>query len=314
MNAFTFNPMNTRASAEIYTDLNSVQNIRQAETPEALRQVSQQFESLFVQMMLKNMRAANAVFSEDNPFDSRETQFYRDMHDQQLALTLAHGRGIGIADALYKQLSQQYLAEPDTSEKSATATFRKLADGIAPQLSSVSIDVQKPSSDEAQGPVAKVSAFIHKMRAHAVDAAQQLGVDAAVLIAQAALETGWGEHVLKDKSGRSSNNLFNIKAHSEWAGKHVQSETMEFLGGKFAKVVSNFRAYDSVADSFSDYVRFIGGSERYDNAAADSGSALAYIKKIHEAGYATDPDYVQKVMSVYQRVRAELEDGGAHEF
>lgn len=105
--------MNTLNNTYNYNDLASLNSItRMSNTEEgeaeALKQVARQFESMFVGMMLKSMRDANSVFEEDNPLNSNESKFYRQMFDDQLALSMTQGKGIGLADNIYRQLSKQF--------------------------------------------------------------------------------------------------------------------------------------------------------------------------------------------------------------
>lgn len=273
-----------------YLDLNGIQSIRQSENQdEALRKVAEQFESMFISLMLKNMRSANAVFEEDSIFKSNESDFYRDMHDNQLALTMANGRGLGIADALYRQMNQNYgNAELDSGSEnpvsvdSSNLGTNKISDRVA------------IANDERD--------FVNKVLPHAVDAAKKIGVDPLALIAQSALETGWGKQVLADDMGRSSNNLFNIKTGSSWQGSELSKSSLEYKNGVLGKEYSTFRQYENIADSFEDYASFITEQDRYSKNLHAQQSSEDYIKQLHSAGYATDPNYSKKVISVLHRV------------
>lgn len=326
------------AVTDVYTNLNGLQNLKAEKNDEAaLKKVSEQFESMFISLLLKNMRSANEVFSEGNMFDSNESKFYRDMHDDQLALSLSHGRGFGIADAMYRQLTQQYGAGDVARTReinfdlqptaSVSAKRSEKSDGIDLIDLASQIDVQFTNGNRDRKEVDQLDArknnrseiasspmdFIKKVMQGAEQAASALGVEKEILIAQAALETGWGSKVFAKKNGDSSYNLFNIKADQRWSGNSVAQDTVEFLGGKFSKVASNFRAYESIQDSFSDFSSFIKSSGRYQGAVEDSNSAVDFIRNIHQAGYATDPKYVEKVDSVYQYVKSLLAEGNANE-
>lgn len=282
-------------SADVYTDINSLQNIKNTENKdEALKKVAQQFESIFVNQMLKSMREANAVFEEDSLFNSQESNFYRDMHDQQLALTLSHGRGMGIADALYRQLSSQQHGEAAPIDRNIQA-YKPIAAAapVAPEPVKASVSNQTSASS----PEEFIQSLLPKVKA----AAKALGIDPEVLVAQAALETGWGKKVIADNTGKPSNNLFNIKANN-WSGGSVSAATLEFSNGKVAKETAAFRQYDSVEESVKDYVAFIKNNPRYSDFAHGVKSAEEYIHGIANAGYATDPSYADKVLSVLERV------------
>jgi flagellar protein FlgJ len=135
---------------------------------------------------------------------------------------------------------------------------------------------------------------------HARQAARELGVDANLLLAQAALETGWGQSVIKNNQGDSSFNLFNIKADKSWQGKQTKVATLEYDGDVAKKTMAGFRSYGSYKDSFDDYVNFIKSNPRYSDALKKVGSPAHYIRELQQAGYATDPRYAEKVMSIYR--------------
>src|SRR3569623_1362901 len=130
--------------------------------------------------------------------------------------------------------------------------------------------------------------------------ARELGVDPRVLIAQAALETGWGRAVMQHGDGRSSHNLFGIKAGNNWSGASVNVATLEYRDGLAAKERANFRSYDSYEQSFADYVDFIKSQPRYREALAHGGDARRYLSELQSAGYATDPRYADKIGSILQ--------------
>ncbi len=142
--------------------------------------------------------------------------------------------------------------------------------------------------------------FMDNLLPHARQAARELGVDANLLLAQAALETGWGQSVIKNNQGDSSFNLFNIKADKSWQGKQAKVTTLEYDGDVTKKTMAGFRSYDSYKDSFDDYVNFIKSNPRYSDALKKAGSPAHYIRELQQAGYATDPRYAEKVMSIYR--------------
>ena len=326
------------AVTDVYTDLNGLQNLKVEKNNEvALKKVSEQFESMFINMLMKNMRAANQVFSEGNMFDSQESKFYRDMHDQQLSLSLAHGRGFGIADAMYRQLSNAYgvgdsprtrevQLEPQTpSQTTAKNTPVPASIEESPMLEMSKLLLNNKVTDNQTASESATNSdsdpidtkrsriadspedFISKVLAGAKKAAEALGVEPEVLVAQAALETGWGKKVFAQESGESTFNLFNIKADQRWQGDRVSTDTLEFLGGKFSAVAAQFRSYSSIQDSFDDFTQFISNNGRYQQALDNNSGGLDFIEGIHKAGYATDPSYVDKIASVYQRVKQVLE-------
>lgn len=293
---------------DVYTNLHGLQGLKvEANKDEALKKVAQQFEAMFLNMMMKSMRSANEVFSENSLFNSKETETYNEMLDQQRALTLAHKNGIGIADAMYRQLSRSN--SPTVPEKGlhdlparVPSTDKQVSVPLSPIKPNKSATVQRIAfADSPQD-------YVRKVMPYAKDTADKLGVDASILVAQSALETGWGKYVLTNEHGQSSNNVFNIKATPGWQAKRVAHHTLEFNNGVVYREAAEFRAYDSVQGSFEDYALFIGENGRYKNALQKAGNNDEYIKQLQQAGYATDPDYANKVLAVANRVEQYIKE------
>lgn len=280
-----------------YTDLNQLNDIRLAGKDDkhlALKQVAQQFESMFMQMMLKSMRSANEVFAKDNPLNSFEMGFHRDMLDNQLSLSLSQGRGMGIADALYRQMSQHYLPDSASAKQSDITFDRQALVSTNPYEHAPREMHQRNKDSRILDQVKSPEDFIAAVTPYAKKAAAALGVDYKVLIAQSALETGWGEHSIRDRYGNHSFNLFNIKADSRWSGHHVSVPTLEYRDGLPVKEVANFRRYITIEDAFMDYQQFLQ-QPRYGKALAVASDATAYTRELQNAGYATDPFYAEKI-------------------
>ena len=263
------------------TDFGQFSRLRAAartEDPEALRAAAKQFEALFTQQLLKSMRAAELG---EDLMGSEQTEFYQDLFDQQLSVHLSSGKGLGLADALMQQLQRGALNTP-----AAAATEVKAAAPLAlpPRAASAQI------TDRTQ--------FIKELWPHAEKAAAALGVSPRTLIAQAALETGWGRHMIRRSDGESSLNFFGIKADRQWQGERAKSATTEYVNGKPQAESAQFRAYASVGEAFDDYVRFIQANPRYAAALAHGGSDARYVQGLQQAGYATDPDYAAKIARV----------------
>jgi len=144
--------------------------------------------------------------------------------------------------------------------------------------------------------------FVTAMLPMAEQAAKQLGVDPSYLVAQAALETGWGKHMQRGADGQSSYNLFGIKAHG-WKGQSAAAPTSEYINGKFVKISDSFRKYDSFAHSFNDYVNFLQQNPRYEKALQAAGNAEQYVRELQRAGYATDPDYATKISRIARQIQ-----------
>src|SRR5690625_507884 len=269
--------------------------------PEALREVARQFEAMFVQQMLKNMRSANEVFGKDNFLNSSETEFHQQMFALQLSLALTAGRGLGLADALYQHVLQAYGHHLNAPQPTAQADAADVLQRGAP------LHRDWAGSGSAGRPVVaggKTSMadspqeFVTALHPYAQQAAAELNVNAGVLLAQAALETGWGRHVIHTGDGRSSHNLFNIKADQRWDGERVNVNTLEYRDGLPQQERADFRRYDSYAQSFSDYVAFLQNNPRYQHALEVGGDSVAYAEELQKAGYATDPEYATKIKSL----------------
>lgn len=300
------------ASASVYHDLAGLSALRSqaSKVPsEAIDEVASQFESLFVQMMLKSMRDASI---EGGLFDSNQMEMYQSMFDQQISLDLSRGNALGLADVLveelggnpapkeqanllslassaYRQASEQR-QEISAPAQAAIATPVKDASIVANAASQSGVaDDWKPASPEA---------FIRDVWDSAVDAAKQLGLDPLVLVAQSALETGWGKRVIRAVDGGSSFNLFGIKAGQAWEGQSAAVNSLEYRDGTAALEKSSFRVYDSIANSFDDYVSFLKSNPRYQQALDKVGDAGEFLSELQDAGYATDPSYAQKIMGI----------------
>jgi flagellar protein FlgJ len=277
--------------------LNDIKRLGKNDEALALKKVAKQFESMFVQMMLKNMRAANEAFGKDNPLNTSEMKFRQGMLDNQWSLSLTEGRGIGLADSLYRQLSQSY-GSNSVGDKTTGAIIDPQRRAVANPYSDSFESIQKSKND--QGVLKNIKSpdeFIKAMLPYAEKAAAELGVDPKVLVAQSALETGWGEHTIQDRYGRTSFNLFNIKADSRWQGHSVNVPTIEYRDGVAQKESANFRRYDSIGESFDDYLNFIK-QPRYEKALTVVDNSSAYVNELQQAGYATDPSYAKKINAI----------------
>lgn len=327
-------------NSQLFTDLTQLNSIKvkgRTDSSEALKEVAQQFEQMFMNMMLKSMREASNSFSEDSYFNSSETQFFQSMLDQQMTTELStQGQGIGLADVIVRQLGGQ--TETTASLLNQEAPGMTLAETQAMQMrrvleltydNSASVAAAAVLSNAVRGSyasneqlTAKIDAavsvftdsqlaselpdrfespkeFVEKLLPLAEQMAPELGVDPRVLLAQAALETGWGKHITADpESGLSSFNLFNIKAGSSWGGNTVAVNTLEYVDGIPAQERAQFRAYDGYAQSFADYVEFLKTSSRYQMALEQADNPVRYLQELQAAGYATDPEYAEKISRI----------------
>ncbi len=278
------------SASRAYTDFSQFSQMRldaQRAPGQALEEVARQFEGIFLNMMLKSMR--DASFG-DPLFDSNQSEMYQEMFDKQISVDMTRDKGIGLASALVRQM-QQYLP----------------ADGKAEVGSVVSVTKDPFIVNRETTEFKSREQFVNTLQPYAEQAAEELGVDARVLLAQAALETGWGKAIGKDSHGRSSFNLFNIKANPSYEGNKFLKQTVEIENGIAKTQKAAFRSYSSYQESFDDYVSFIKNNPRYQDAIANSNNSDEYIEAIHNAGYATDPHYADKIKNVAQRLSTEYE-------
>ncbi len=321
-------PQDTSAN---YYDLQSLDNLRKqahsGDKKQALEQAAKQFEAIFVRMMLKSMRdAQDALADEDSPFNSSSMKFYRDMNDQQLASQMSQNGNMGLADVVLRQLGgdENYknadLLNSDTRFNTTgvnsgmdISSIQRVKQALLTQLS---VDKDKPvntATDVNDLPANAATAsntskdkapafetpeqFVQYLLPLAKKAANALGIDPKALVAQAALETNWGKQVIQHNQG-SSHNLFGIKADQRWQGNASTVSTLEFINGVPERQHASFRAYGSFDESLQDYVNFVKGSPRYSNAVAQADNTQAYFENLQQGGYATDPEYANKIMRV----------------
>lgn len=252
---------------------------------EAIKGAANQFEAYFMQMMLRSMRE---TLSQDGPFDSQETRTFTDMFDQQIAQKVSQGKGLGLADIMLSQMDKVALP--------ANKPAVKVNDGSSEPAMAASPDAAPVAMPPASTPKVAPSGFIDRIWPHAVEAARSLGVAPHLLVAHAALETGWGKHELKASDGSASNNLFNIKAGGNWNGKTVLKEVTEYVNGHPVKSMETFRAYDTPAQSFADYAGLLGSNPRY--AGVLNQGADGFVSGLQKGGFATDPAYGDKLRRI----------------
>lgn len=297
----------------VYNDfkgLNELEAGARERTPEATREAARQFEALFVQMMLKSMREAGSVFAED-----RDTT-YEEMFDQQIALELTREKGLGLAEMLVRQLGGTM--SPESALPIDQSRLRERMDERLPSSPVPDADAATPAASPVperrdfrpDGP----ESFLRKIWPMAEQAAKQLGVDVRAIAAQAALETGWGQRLIRDAEGISGNNLFGIKADGRWDGERVSISTLEYDNGVAKREHAEFRAYPDLESGFEDYVNFLRENPRYSDATRGNLSASDYALSLQTAGYATDPKYASKISNImdsprFSRVVDDLKTG-----
>jgi flagellar protein FlgJ len=289
----------TPAVKDNYFDQNSLNSVKlmgRHNDPAALKEISKKFEAMFVQQMLKSMRDANAVFAEGDMFSSEDVKFHQEMMDHQMVLNLTSGEGIGIAKSMYQQMQQLYGKPADLNASDSVKPLEPPLSGLKPfRASALGTPPEFIARAGTKTSVAKTQEeFLEKMRPHAEKAAAELNVSTDVLLAQAALETGWGKHLIHDTQGNNSFNIFNIKA-TGWQGKSVVVNTLENRQGIAQQERASFRQYENYAQSFADYVSLIKNNPRYKDALTAGENSEGYAEALQKAGYATDPQYAQKI-------------------
>ena len=286
---------------------------------EGMKQASKQFEVMFMQMVLKSMREATPA---EGMFSSQQEKMYTSMLDQQLAQNLS-GRGLGLAEAMFTQLSRTSGAEAAQPKPGAVpvdgllvapaASYPRSAPALpvaaaVPASSGQSSDASVYEAATGQAtlsrsalPQAHVEQFVTRMLPAAQRASQASGVPAQLIMAQAALESGWGRREIRMEDGRTSFNLFGIKADRSWKGPVAETATTEYINGVPQKTRAAFRAYGSYEEAFVDYARFLTTNPRYAGALATDNPADA-AHGLQRAGYATDPEYGGKLVRIMKQM------------
>lgn len=302
-------------SAQFALDTQSVGKLRlqaKQDPDAALKAVAQQFEGIFMGMLLKSMRDATP---QGGMLDSEQGKLYTQLFDQQLVQKLSSGKGMGIADMLVKQLRQS--AAKELGEKDGAESLTKK---ISPQVPVPSFksgpDSVLSTQDSALGTQDSALStpdsglktsdsvfespkdFVDKLWPHAVEAGKALGIPPHFLLGQAALESGWGKRQIIAADGKNSHNLFGIKAGGKWGGDAAVAATTEYGKGGPQATREPFRAYASYADGFRDYATMLRNNPRYQGVLGQGGDAAGFAQALQQAGYATDPLYASKLARV----------------
>lgn len=391
------------ADSGSYSDLNRLNQLKVGDDKNSegnMRKVAQEFESLFLNEMLKSMRSATEALGKDNPMNTPAAKQYQEMYDQQLAVSLSReGGGIGLADVLMRQMQKNKpvdaqaatlqgpaaaeavkkvdvpteiaagtqadgplgrsngqrplwafrVAEPQagaaathsndmelmnqrrialpskltdrllagivpstqvaTEAKAAPLRNSALQDNVinsgARSVAAANGSMQVYGRAVAQPPLAPAKKafssqdeFVATMLPMAEAAAKRIGIDPKYLVAQAALETGWGKSVMRAEDGSSSHNLFGIKAGKSWQGGQARAITSEFRDGAMVKETAQFRSYDSYQDSFHDLVTLLQSNDRYKDVVKSADNPERFVRELQKAGYATDPNYANKISQI----------------
>ncbi len=267
--------------------------------PATLRAVAGQFEALFLETLLGNVRdasLADPLFGQSDAYD-----MYRGLLDRQLATEMASGRGIGLADLLVRQLgggapepARSTAARPAGPGGPAKGALPARTAAAAPAGGKRAAAAAQGGDDGWSGP----AAFARAVWPHVLAAARRIGVAPEAILAQAALETGWGRHVIPRDDGTSSFNLFGIKAGPDWQGATATRATLEYAGGVARRETARFRAYSGLEETFEDYARLIAENPRYAAARDKGADTQGFARALAASGYATDPGYAEKITRV----------------
>ena len=260
--------------------LDGLRNSANKDPKTAAKEVAKQFESLFMNQLLKSMRAATET---SGLFDNAGTKLGTELLDAQLATKMA-GQPGGLSDVIARQLDRLMAVTP----------------GPIPSASSANTSLPVVSEPQSTPKIPDKSAagFVQQHSAAADAAAAATGIPAPFMLAQAALETGWGKREIVGVDGSASHNLFGIKAGANWAGPSVEVRTTEYIGGRPQRVLQKFRAYANEAESFADYAKLMKDSPRYARVVAQGSDAKLFTQGLQKAGYATDPAYADKLGKV----------------
>lgn len=286
-----------------------------------LKAAAQQFESMFLQMVLKSMRDATP---QDGLFDSDQSRFYTAMLDQQMAQTMATtGNGMGFARLIEQQLGRNLQSSTNPGDTALSPANAAAGSALPLVAQSASLDGGysfkngKDSTMAAEALSKAVAAaranktgsragrtisptaqeFVNRVWPHAVEASRSTGIPPQFLVAHAALESGWGKHEIRRSDGSSSYNLFGIKAGKSWSGATVDTATTEYVNGQAQRESARFRSYGSYAEAFKDYANLLRNNPRY-GGVIGSQDGTEFARRLQQAGYATDPLYADKLARI----------------
>ncbi|QEM84243.2 flagellar assembly peptidoglycan hydrolase FlgJ [Halomonas binhaiensis] len=305
-------------------DINGLERLKtdaRVDRQGAADEVARQIEALFIDMMMKSMRQA---MPDSGLTNSRDTQFYQSLLDKQWSQVMAR-RGIGLADQLLGQLGAPQASEraeqmesliagiPRGAPRPLANTLRSVMDegreevpvpqsfldelGAVDQgMNAVQASMQVAGQDVREAP-AHVRDFLARLAEPAQEASRNSGVPAELMLAQAALETGWGRREIAAPNGGNSYNLFGIKAGSQWRGPTTRITTHEVVNGTRQRICDEFRVYGSFEEAFTDYARLVTGNSRY-AGVVKAGSGAEAARALQRGGYATDPAYAAKLIAI----------------
>jgi flagellar protein FlgJ len=318
--------INKADAASLAADVQAARDLRtkfRTDKEAGVKAAAQEFEALFLQMMLKSMRATT---DQDTLMDSDASRFFTGMLDEQVAQDISRTGSVGLAQALEEQLSRRVSGvhtgadtDADASDeagetnrdlgaalKAATISAARGHDLPLSALQNLQATLERATVNRAarsdtttakETTAATPKEFVRQMWPHAVEASRDTGIPPQFLIAHAALESGWGQRDIKNADGSPSHNLFGVKAGANWQGKSAEVTTTEYENGAPVVQKARFRAYESYAESFADYARLLVNSPRY-GGVIGSQDGTEFARRLQQAGYATDPKYAEKLAAI----------------
>lgn len=295
-------------------DVQSAQDLRSqfAKNPqEGLKAAAQQFETMFLQMVMKSMRD---TVPDDGMLNSEQSKFYTSLLDQQMAQNLSsNGKGVGFAKLIEQQLGRTMVGNGSeaNAQGAANAAAGDLplaaSDGRHLQyktvLGNLPTSAAYPRANATAAPAAATEMpanskeFVNRVWPYAVEASRSTGVPPQFLVAHSALESGWGRSEIRRADGTPSYNLFGIKAGKNWNGATADTTTTEYVNGQPQQSVERFRAYGSYEEAFRDYANLLRNNARF-GAVIGSQDGTEFAKRLQQAGYATDPMYADKLSRI----------------
>lgn len=302
----------TPSNNHLAADVRGAQDLRaqfKTDPEAAVKTAAQEFEALFLQMVMKSMRATT---SQDSFMESDSSRFFTGMLDQQMAQDLSRTGTVGLAEMLEAQLSRQINPSSAGQAAAAYGDVERLS-MMAPRGQGAGMGLRGSTGSSADrlaqlgasagtagtqpGTPQTPKEFVEQVWPHAVEASRSTGIPPQFLVAHAALESGWGKRDIRNQDGSSSNNLFGIKAGKSWQGATTETMTTEYVDGAPVKQKEVFRAYASYAESFKDYANLLRNNNRY-GAVIGSQDGTEFAKRLQQAGYATDPAYAEKLAGI----------------
>ncbi len=286
-------------------NLDTLKRTAKEDPQQGLKAAAKQMEGLFVQMMLKSMREASF---KDGLFNTQQSEMFTSLYDQQISQDIAERGSLGLSDVLVKQMggevdsSKGVTSTAYTPLSLDTASFKRIPQRLSPE------DIARQEKARTVGEAGiggKNGDFIARLLAPAMDASKKSGVPHQLIIAQAALESGWGNQEILTKEGRPSYNLFGIKATGSWKGESTEITTTEYMNGIPQKVKAAFRVYGSYSEALTDYAALLVNNPRYQNVTRAASPEHA-ARALQSGGYATDPQYANKLISIIQQVKGNV--------